>query len=102
MIDLGKPVLVLETPKMEKVFAGFTKKDFRYKFLNGQRFIASPRISSKEKFTHFLIDFTKAISSGGFLSPAEIEDVEISWKEIAEGKGKKFRSVEEFLADLKT
>lgn len=98
---MGNPILVLERQKMEKGFAGFTEKDFRYKFLNGRRFIASPRISTKEKFTHFLIDFTKTISSGGFLSPAEIEDVEISWREIEEGNGKKFRSVEEFLADLK-
>lgn len=87
---------------MEKGFTGFAEKDFRYKFLNGQRFISAPRILKKEKFKHFLIEFAKVICSGGSLSPAEIEDVEVSWREIEEGRAKKFRSVNEFLEDLKT
>jgi len=36
------------------------------------------------------------------LTSAEISDVEASWKEIEKGQTKKFRSVDEFLEELKS
>ncbi len=36
------------------------------------------------------------------LTPAEIVDVKESWREIEEGRAKKFRSVNEFLEELKS
>ena len=36
------------------------------------------------------------------LSEEEIRDVEASWKEIEDGKAKKFTDVEELIKELKT
>lgn len=99
---MEKSILVLQSPKMKKKVTEITEPDFTYKFLNGQRFISLPRILQKATFEHVSIDFSKVPLSSDLLSSAEIEDVEASWTEIEEGKAKKFRSVDDLLAELRT
>jgi len=90
-----------ESPKTKKGFADFTQTDLRYEFSNGQKFISPLQIVEKGKFRHFLMDFARLLPSSDFLTPSEILDVEISWREIEKGKAKRYRTVDEFLAELK-
>ena len=96
---MEQPILILKTPKMKKESAELTKRDFAYTFLNGQKYVSLPPILKKREFRLLSIDFTR---SPDFLTHAEIADVEASWKEIEEGRAKKFKSVDEFLEELKT
>ena len=96
-----KSTLVWESPKVKTGFTDFSQDVIRYRFLNGQKFRSLSQILEKAKFSRFSMDFAKVSPSPDFLTPAEITDVEISWREIEEGKAKKFRTVDEFLAELK-
>ena len=51
----------------------------------------------------FLSERIRAIlDDASLLTSTEICDVEASWKEIEKGQAKKFRSVDEFLEELKS
>jgi hypothetical protein len=88
--------VILDTPEMKKQLAQVTEKDFIHGYVNGQRFLSFPLILEKTKFSQVSIDLED------FLTPAEIIDVEVSAREIGEGQAKRFRSVDEFLEELKT
>ena len=90
-----KTILILEQPKMKSQMTKFTVESFRRGYVNGQKFVSLPEILAEYEFESILLDF------GDFLTPAEIIDVEESWREIEEGKAKKFESTDEFLEELK-
>jgi len=94
-------VIVLKIPKMESTYTKLIERDFIYRFVNGQKLFPLPVIFEKEKFKEFSIEFARVPVSSDFLTSTEIIDVEESWKQIDDGKAKKFRSVEEFLEELK-
>jgi hypothetical protein len=88
--------LILEPSKMEKTEVEPTKREFLYRFANGQRFISIGRVMGREKFHAISID------ASDLLTPSEVEDVMVSWKEIQEGSAKKFKNAKDFLKELKT
>lgn len=93
---MQKFVLVPKSPKMEKGIAIPTEKEFTYGFLNGERFTTRIYATLKRaKYKHYLIGFSD------FLTPAEVIDVEESWREIQEGQSETFTNVNEFLDELK-
>jgi len=94
--------LILETPRMQRNVAKFVGKDFIYEFVNGQKFVPLPLILEEKEFKQFSVYFAKVPVSPDFLTPTEIVDVDVSWREIKEGQAKRFRSVDEFLEELKT
>jgi len=95
-MNMQKLVLVSRPPKIKGGIISLVGKDFTYKFLNGQKFIARMFTALKEeKYTHFLIGVSD------FLTPAEVTDVDESWREIEEGQSETFTSVNEFLDELK-
>jgi len=97
-------VLVLP-PKMQEKVARVGLEPYRYEVLNGQEFVALPRIFEKRKFRSFVIDFgvtsLEIPSSPDYLTICEADDVEVSLAEIKAGKAKKFKSVDAFLKELK-
>jgi len=94
--------LILKTPRMQRKVTKIEVKDFIRKFVNGQKSMPLPLILEEEDFKRFSIYFAKVPMSPDFLTPAEIDDVNISWRQIEEGQAKEFRSVDEFLEELKT
>jgi len=94
--------LILKTPRMRREVTEIVTKDFIHTFVNGQKFVPLPLILEEEEFKRFSIYFAKVPMSPDFLTPAEIDDVNISWRQIEEGQAKEFRSVDEFLEELKT
>lgn len=85
--------LVFE-PIMQKEAVTLDQR-FRYGFVNGQAFISSERVVDQERFELVSIDIQD------LLIPVEIIEVEESWREIREGRAKKFRSVDELLRELR-
>ena len=95
-MNIQKFVLVPKSPKIKGVVAIPTEKDFAYGFLNGQSFVKHMYTTLKgAKYKHYLIGFSD------FLTPAEVTDVEESWREIQEGQSETFTNVNEFLDELK-
>jgi hypothetical protein len=63
--------------------------------VDGQKAMLSRCILEESKFEQF------AIRVDDLLIAAEIADVEESWKEIREGRAKRFRTIEELLEELR-
>ena len=97
--------LLVPPPKMQAGVAGVSHKPYKYKLLNGQKFIVLPNIFEKEKFHNLIIDFgviaLQVPSSPDYLTFCETNDVETSLAEIEAGKAKKFKSIDAFLKELK-
>jgi len=89
---------------MQAGVAGVSHKPYKYKLLNGQKFIVLPNIFEKEKFHNLIIDFgviaLQVPSSPDYLTFCETNDVETSLAEIEAGKAKKFKSIDAFLIFL--
>jgi hypothetical protein len=97
--------VLVPPPKMQEKVARLGQEPYRYELVNGQKFVALPRIFEKRKFRSFLIDFgvisLQVPSSPDYLTLREEDDVEASLAEIKAGKAKKFKSISAFLKELK-
>lgn len=92
---MEKPIQILMQPKTKRKWTKFTTEAFIRGYVNGQEFIILPEIREEHDFESI------AINIEDFLTSAEIEDVNMSLREIEEGKAKKFESVDKFLEELK-
>lgn len=97
--------VLMSPPKMQGEIARLGKCSYRYELMNGQKFVALPKLLEKKKFRNLVIDFgviaLQVPSSPDYLTLCEADDVEVSLAEIKAGKAKKFKSVDAFLKELK-